>query len=149
MPIHLGLLCGCVVWRLTGHLISDLCNESVNPLAYFLLCQACAFGFTVAGSLLVSQWCASKLGRWSVLALSLLGLVEALSEHASAIGFEAGQLGRVVIALWLGASIGQRIAYPRYFWPLILVATATDIVSVLATDGFSHSVAKSVASQGA
>ena len=49
-------------------------------------------------------------------------------------------------ALTLGLLIGRRIEYARYFWPLILVATVTDLGSVMLSGGFSHGLAEEVMS---
>ena len=100
-------------------------------------------------SLKLSRWWTLPRGRLAMLVLAAAGVVPIFISTTSEVWFELGQVGRLMSALLIGFLIGRRIEYARYFWPLILVATVTDLGSVMLTGGFSHELAQEVMSEPA
>ena len=145
MPISGAILLIWCLWRGGAHLAAHS-QIAMPPFLFFITVQVVLFVNALAASIFIAKWWAL---RWSKIVLGLLclvGLLESLFAIPHPILFELGQLGRIVCALSLGAAIGLKVQEARYFWPLIIVATVTDLGSVLLSDGFSHGVVENIMS---
>ena len=92
----------------------------------------------------VHRWWVASSGKIALAVLSILGFIEVLLNSTVLLTFEFGQIGRLVAALVFGSFVGRRIGEARYFWPLIIVATVSDLGSVMLSGGFSHGLAQKV-----
>ena len=145
MPIAGAILLTWCLWRGGSHLAAHS-QLAVHPFTFFIVVQAVLFANALMASVFISEWWALRWKKTILVLLCLVGLIESLFTFPHPILFEIGQLGRIVCALSLGAAIGLKVREARYFWPLIFVATVTDLGSVLLSDGFSHELAENVMS---
>ena len=142
----LQLFSAWIVWRLTSTFLLTAYPHVFDVVAYYYLSQSALLTFALISSFGIVDWVGSVRIRVILGCIALIGIFEIWWSSPSGLGFESGQLGRFVLAICVGGLIGRRIDTPEHFWPLIIVATVSDLTSVYASDGFSHGVAEAVMS---
>ena len=145
MPMAGAIFLTWCLWRGGSHIAAHV-QIAVHPFAFFIVVQTVLFANVLVASVFISHWWVSRWKKALLVVLCSVGLIEGVWTSPHPVLFEIGQLGRLVCALSLGAAIGLKVREARYLWPLILVATVTDLGSVLLSDGFSHELAENVMS---
>ena len=130
--------------RMTGWFIApDIESHSATAL-YFLIHFLCSL--VLAWEVGILRVGTGEHERPStnvtVLLVSLAGCISFLSLEG--ISHEVAQTLRLLGVGAFGLWFGRRVSSATFIWPLVLVASAMDIGSILVTSSFTNTVVKSV-----